>query len=133
MKLLLSLAFCFLAAEAFAQVPKQMPPRTVPSPDSLRNFKGDNGEMLRKQFEEYLQRRKLQSQLLGDKQGNIAHLPQDHMPCVVPDSASAGLMPNAWSPVTVPFRPQLHVMPNPALPKQPSLEKGKGENNDQTK
>jgi len=133
MKLLLFFAVSFIGAGAFAQVPNQKNPLTIPSPDSLRNFKGNNGEQLRKQFQEYFERRKLQSQLLANKQGNIVRLPQDHMPCIVPDSVSAGLMPNTWSGVNVPFRPRLHAIPNPALPKNPSLQNENGEKSDPTK
>ena len=54
-----------------------------------------------------------------NKSANVALLPQDHMPCVVPDSASVALIPNAWSGAKVPFQPGFRAIPNPALPKQP--------------
>ena len=133
MKLLLFVALNLIFVGAFAQVPNQKNPRLVPSPDSLRNFKGNNGGQLRKQFQEYFERRKTEKQLLADKQGNIVRLPQDHMPCVVPDSATAALMPNAWGVVTNPFRPQYHTMPNPALPKVPSLQDQSGDRRNPTK
>ncbi|MGZ3852927.1 MAG: hypothetical protein ACXVBX_09060 [Flavisolibacter sp.] len=116
MKLLLFFALSFIGAGTFAQVPNQENPRAVPPPDSVRNYKGNSEKQFRKEFEEYFERKKMQSQLFGDRQGNIARLPQDHMPCVVPDSASAGLVPNAWGGVTVPFRPNYHPIPNPVLP-----------------
>jgi len=91
----------------------------MPLPDTLlKKFKGNNNEVLRKQFQEYVQRKQEQNQLLANKRGNIVFLPQDHMPCVVPDTNEIAPMPNAWSGVTTPFRSQYHPIPNPALPPQ---------------
>lgn len=116
MKLLLFIGLNLVFAGAFAQVPNHKNSTLVPSPGYPRNFKGNDSEQLRKQFQEYFERTKAENQLLADKQGNIVRLPQDRMPCMVPDSATVALMPNAWSAVTVPFQPQYHPIPNPALP-----------------
>lgn len=116
MKLLLFLVWNLICTGAFAQVPNQRNQWTIPSPDSMRNFKGNNNEQLRKQFEEYFERKKIENQLMADKQGNIVRLLQNHMPCVVPDSATAALIPNAWSAVAIPFQSQHQPIPNPALP-----------------
>jgi len=51
--------------------------------------------------------------------GNAVYiLPQDNMPCVIPDPNGLAKMPNVWNGVTVPYRPQYHPIPNPALPNQ---------------
>ena len=51
-------------------------------------------------------------------QGNIIYLPQDHMPCVKPNTKDIAAIPNAWKNVEVPFRPKLTPIPNPALRSQ---------------
>lgn len=115
MKLLL-LAAIFFSVGAFAQVPKNNNPHILQLPDTLKKFKGNNGGALRKQFQEYLQRKQLQNNLLANKEGNIVFLPEDRMPCVVPDTTGIVKMPNAWNGATVPYRPQYHPIPNPSLP-----------------
>ena len=84
----------------------------------FKEFKGNNNDILRKQFQEYLQRKKLQNSLVANKHANVAFLPQDNMPWVVPNTNGIAPMPNAWNGVTVPYRQQYHAIPNPALPKQ---------------
>jgi hypothetical protein len=45
------------------------------------------------------------------------HYLADGMPCIVPNDATAGLIPNAWKEeVRLPYRPKHKAMPNPALP-----------------
>jgi hypothetical protein len=89
-----------------------MSPWTFRVPDTLRNFKGNNNAVLPKQF---------QKPLPGNKQGNTILLRQDRM-CVVPNMDEIAKIPNAWPEVTVPFTPQYHAIPNPALPKnQPKI------------
>ena len=119
MKLLLTFVLCCVLTGAFAQVPKSKDPEKLPVPDSVQMFKGNDGRSLQKKLEVYLDGGKVSKSLLGNNQGNIAFLPQDHMPCVVPDSTSAAMMPNAWSGAKVPFQPGFRAIPNPALPKQP--------------
>lgn len=53
-------------------------------------------------------------------------LPQDHMPCVVPDTEDIAIMPNAWLQSDQLLIP---AIPNPGLRKKPLVEKPK----DQTK
>ena len=48
----------------------------------------------------------------------IHYLPQDGMPCIVPDTEDIVAIPNAWSKVEVPF---IYKIPNPALPNRPSV------------
>jgi len=97
-------------------------------PDSLlKKFKGNNDEVLRKQLQEYLQQSPQPNQLLANKHGNVALLPQDHMPCIVPDTNAIASMPNAWGEITNPYRATDHAIPNPALPLQ-SFEYNKLDN-----
>jgi hypothetical protein len=45
------------------------------------------------------------------------HFLADGMPCIVPESPTTGLIPNAWNGnILLPFRSKPPVMPNPALP-----------------
>jgi hypothetical protein len=118
MKLLLLSAFCVFSVCAFAQVPKNNIPLFPQLPDSLKKFKGNNNNELRKRMQDYLQRKKPQENLLANKYGNVVILPQDNMPCIVPDTNGLVKIPNAWNGVTIPYQPQYHPIPNPALPKQ---------------
>lgn len=120
MKLLLLSAFCFFAFAALAQIPHKSP-RILNQDEILRRFKGTNNDTLRKQFQEYLRRRGFSNDLLANKRGNMAILPQDHMPCIVPDTNAIASIPNAWKGTTLPYRPSYHPIPNPALPKQQSF------------
>jgi hypothetical protein len=117
MKPLLLSAFCVFSIHVFAQTPPQKPGLSDQA-DIFKKFKGTNNDNLRKQLQEYLQRREAGNNLLVNKYGNVAILPQDHMPCIVPDTTSIASIPNAWSGATVPFQPQYHPIPNPALPKK---------------
>lgn len=67
--------------------------------------------LLHQYFQKYTQ-----SSLLADKQGSIAMLPQDHMPCMVPDTKNLAKMPNGWNNVSLPYQSLIHPIPNPALP-----------------
>lgn len=88
----------------------------LPVPDTvLKKFKGNNNEVLKQQLQEYLQRKKQQNQLLANKHGNVAFLPQDHMPCIIPDTNAIKPMPNAWSGITIPYQSPYPPIPNPAL------------------
>jgi hypothetical protein len=116
MKLLLLFSFCIFSICAFAQVPKNNTPRVFQLPDTLKKFKGDNTEGFQKLLHDYIQKKQTQNNLLAGKQGNIVILPQDHMPCVVPDTNGLVKMPNAWSGVSVPYKSPYHPIPNPALP-----------------
>ena len=115
MKLLLLFVFCIFSF--FAQAQNSGAPGTPKQPEVLKKFKGTNGDELRKQFEAYF-KHQFQNVLLGSKQGRIAILPQDHMPCLVPDTSAIAPMPNAWKAVSIPYRSQHHPIPNPALPQQ---------------
>jgi hypothetical protein len=119
MKLLLLSAFCFFSAGVFAQV---LDNQNQQLQDTLKNFKGNNTDALQKQLQDYLQRKKFQNNLLANKQGNVILLPQDNMPCIVPDTSGIAKMPNSWGTTAVPYVPQFHPIPNPALPKQRSFE-----------
>ena len=53
-----------------------------------------------------------------NKSANVALLPQDHMPCLVPDTNAIVPMPNAWGGITSPYHSPYNSIPNPALPPQ---------------
>lgn len=54
--------------------------------------------------------------LINPKPG-VHRLPQDNMPCIVPDTKNIAAMPNAWKgAVKVPYRSNPPQIPNPALP-----------------
>ncbi|MBO9682502.1 MAG: hypothetical protein J7502_07540 [Flavisolibacter sp.] len=118
MKLLMLSAFCVLSFCVFAQLPDNKNPQLQ---DTLKNFKGNNSDILHKQ-QDYLQRKKAPHNLLANKHGNVVLLPQDKMPCIVPDTSGLAKIPNAWGATTVPYVPQFHSIPNPALPRQQSFE-----------
>ena len=52
---------------------------------------------------------------LRNKKPGVYLLPQDNMPCIVPDSGKTVNIPNAWrGPKTVPFKGNPPHIPNPA-------------------
>lgn len=53
----------------------------------------------------------------------ICYLPQDNMPCLVPDTKDIAPIPNAWSDVRIPFQSNI---PNPGLKNHPLTEQPKG-------
>lgn len=118
MKLLIFSTLCFISAYAFAQVPNKKNPWTFQFPDTSRKFKGNNDEKLKRQMQQYMERRQNRNELLSNRQDNIVLLPQDRMPCVIPDTNAIAKMPNAWAEVTVPYKPESRPIPNPALPPQ---------------
>jgi hypothetical protein len=59
----------------------------------------------------------MQNNSSAGKYGRVVILPQDHMPCVVPDTNGLAKMPNAWTGVTIPYAAPYHPIPNPGLPK----------------
>lgn len=120
MKTLLLSAFCIFSTYAIAQVPKKANPYIFQLPDTLQRFKGNENAM--QQLREYWQRKQMQKNLLVNKNGNVITLPQDNMPCVVPDTKGIAKIPNAWSGTSVPYMPQYHPIPNPALPKAQSFK-----------
>ncbi len=120
MKLLLLSAFCIAAVSALAQNDKNNGWRSQ-RPVSLLQFKGNDRENFNHLFQEYLKRRKDPGNLLANRQGNIVLLPQDRMPCIVPDSKNIAPMPNAWSGVKIPYQSQHHLIPNLAI-QPPSLD-----------
>lgn len=115
------LALCFVSFSAIAQIPNNKNLSVRPF-DTLEIFKGNNNDLdFGKPFPGYLQK-KQQQNLLAYKQRNVIVLQQDHMPCIVPNTNDIAKIPNAWPQVTVPYSPQYHPIPNPALPKnQPSV------------
>jgi hypothetical protein len=52
----------------------------------------------------------------------VYNLPQDNMPCVVPDTEDVSTMPNPWLQPEAPFK---SAIPNPGLREKPLIEKPK--------
>jgi len=119
MKPLLLFVFCIVSTSVFAQ-----------NDDSyaesihglLKKFKGTNNDSLQKQLQNYFKQRGISNNLLSNLHENMATLPQDRMPCLVSDTKNIVKIPNAWNAATIPYIPQYHRIPNPALPKMQSLK-----------
>lgn len=120
MKLLLLLAMCIFSAAAFAQVPKKTNPYIFQLPDTLKRFKGNENALL--QLRDYLHRKQTPQTQLASKLGKVVILPQDNMPCIVPETNVAAKMPNAWGGVTNPYSAPVNPIPNPGLPKTKSFK-----------
>lgn len=52
----------------------------------------------------------------------IHYLPQDNMPCLVPDTKDMAAIPNAWPHVQLPFQ---SAIPNPGLQNKPLVDRPK--------
>ncbi len=53
--------------------------------------------------------------LLKRKKPGVYRLPQDNMPCIVPDSTKTVQIPNAWKgPLRVPYKSNPPRIPNPS-------------------
>jgi len=114
MKLLLLFALCILSLCTWAQRDNNNTWRL--NPEVLNRFKGNN-DSLHNQMQNSFQRKGDPNNLLSSIHGNVATLPQDHMPCIVPDTKNIAAIPNVWKGVSVPYRSQSRPIPNPALPK----------------
>lgn len=59
--------------------------------------------------------------LLKSRKPGVYRLPQDNMPCIVPDTTKTVRMPNAWKgPLRVPYKSNPPRIPNLAKPPQNS-------------
>jgi hypothetical protein len=114
MKLLIFSVFCFISFSCFSQVTGDS--SILKEFDFWKKYKGNNGLATPLQPQEDLLQKELQYNLLENKQGDLVELPQDHMPCVVPDTKDLALMSNFWVGVTIPYLPGTPAIPNPALP-----------------
>jgi hypothetical protein len=56
------------------------------------------------------------SLVLKHNKPGVYALPQDNMPCIVPDTKDIAAIPNAWLRPSVPFR---SAIPNPGLKEKP--------------
>lgn len=117
MKPLMLSAFCFLSICAFAQHPLKTNPYQFHLPDTLKKFKGSDTEAFQQLLHDYFQKKYSQNNLVENRHGNIAMLPQDHMPCIVPNTSGIAAIPNAWKNIDIPYVENYHPIPNPALPK----------------
>jgi hypothetical protein len=111
MKLSLLIAFCGFIVTAYAQQ----------SDEALRKVTGKDKHDY---FQNLLKRDSIKKDLVvfnfsSTPSPGIYRLPQDNMPCIVPDTKDITAMPNLWPSVTIPFKGG--KMPNPAIrPKQKS-------------
>jgi len=107
MKLLLISVFCFFLF-AFLIRPRQKSMDNAFPNTLFKKFKGDTIKCC-----------SITSALLAtkrtNKSANVALLPQDHMPCIIPDTNAIKPMPNAWSGITIPYQSPYPPIPNPAL------------------
>ena len=61
--------------------------------------------------------------LFSHRKPGVYLLPQDNMPCIVPDGAKTVHMPNAWkAPLRVPYRSNQPKIPNLTKPLQNSAD-----------
>lgn len=60
-------------------------------------------------------------QVLKTQKPGVYALPQDNMPCLVPDTKEIAAIPNAWGKLSVPF---ISNIPNPGLKITPVVPKG---------
>lgn len=119
MKLLLLFAFCIFSLCAFAQTPKETNPYSFQLADTFKIFKGNENTL---QLREYWQRKQTPQTKLTSKLGKVVILPQDNMPCIVPETNVAAKIPNAWGSVTKPYIAPVNPIPNPSLPKSQSFK-----------
>jgi hypothetical protein len=116
MKRLLPLVLsCFLLFESSAQSgPKNKQEFTFP--DGYKMDQGRSGVAL---SDSNMLRYNL-GFLKGKKPG-VYRLPQDNMPCIVPDSSKTVKIRNVWKgPLRIPYRSKPPRIPNPSKPPQNS-------------
>ena len=66
---------------------------------------------------------KFRVSVIGKKANpGVYYLPQDNMPCLVPDTKDIAAIPNAWPHVQVPFK---SAIPNPGLQDKPLIDQQK--------
>lgn len=104
MKLLILSGFCFCSFLGFSQTHQNEQLKT----DATQN------DSLYKRFQNFFRKQEFTVHLPSEKNKIIA-LPQDHMPCIIPDTKDIAAIPNGWSRVTIPYRSQYHPIPNPGL------------------
>jgi len=111
MKLLLLAAFVVLFMSASSQTFKTDIPKLMKEPELRKRFNN------RVQFQRPIYKdsliKDLKSFLSSEKRGpGVYFLPQDNMPCLVPDTKDIAMIPNGWPSVQVPFK---SAIPNPGL------------------
>lgn len=116
MKLLLLAAFTVLYLSSSAQQSFQVDvPKVMKQSDVLKklNMKSISKDTLIKKFKDYLSMK---------QNPGIYYLPQDNMPCLVPDTKDIAAIPNAWPHPSVPFK---GTIPNPGLQEKPLVPQSK--------
>ncbi len=117
MKLLSLIGCCIFFTSAWAQTIKVDVLKNMNRPGVLKPFR--NNIFLEKIHQDTLIK-KFQAPLVGKKiEPGIYYMPQDNMPCLVPDVRDLAAIPNGWPNVQLPFKSGI---PNPGLPQQPLPE-----------
>lgn len=117
MKLLSLFVCCIFVTCASAQTSKVDVLKNMNRPGVLRPFR-NNIFLERIQHDTLM--KMFQVSLVGQKiKPGIYYMPQDRMPCLVPDVSEVAAIPNGWPNVQLPFKSRI---PNPGLPQQPLPE-----------
>ena len=125
MKLRLLTALLLFGFSASAQVSITEGPKLLKQSNVLGQLPND---MLQNDiFSQKINKDSLTEQFRGIVIGKkatsgIYYLPQDTMPCLVPDTKDLAAIPNAWLNVQVPFK---SFMPNPGLQDKPLIDQQK--------
>lgn len=121
MKLLLTVASLFCCLTIFGQSERDNPSKLLKEYQRRQRFNS------RLQFQRPIYKDSLIKDVKNfyskDHHPGIYYLPQDHMPCLVPDTRDIAVIPNGWSDIRVPFQSDI---PNPGLKNQPLVEQPKG-------
>jgi hypothetical protein len=118
MKLLLLAAFAVFSISASSQTFKTDVQKLMKESELGKRFNS------RLQFQRPIYKdsliKDLKSFLSSEKRGpGVYFLPQDNMPCLIPDTRDIAMMPNAWPSVQVPFK---SAIPNPGLKNKTLIE-----------
>jgi hypothetical protein len=117
MKLLLIAASIFFGLGALAQSENSNLPKLLKEYQLRKQFNS------RVQFERPIYKdsiiKKLKDFYSMKQKPGVHYLPQDNMPCLVPDTNDIAAIPNAWPNTRIPFQSNI---PNPALKSKPLIE-----------
>ena len=120
MKLQLLIVLLIVGFSASSQTFEVDVPKIMKQPDALNLFKNN-------MFPQKIHKDSLIENFGVNIVGNmlssgVYYLPQDNMPCLVPDTKNIAAIPNAWSNVQVPFK---SMIPNMGLQNKPLIPQPK--------
>ena len=120
MKLPLLTALLIIGFSASSQTFEVDVPKVMKQSDILKLFK-NNTSPQKIQKDSLME--KFRVSVTGKKANpGIYYLPQDNMPCLVPDTKDIAAIPNAWPQAQVPFK---SAIPNPGLQDKPLVPQPK--------